>query len=530
MCRLQANQFSGQHCDCRILLLPVTMIIIDWVPAVGVSEHFGKERYGGIEKKMNRKSIITASLFSLIFIIWTNFEIRASQEPEWAIENSYTYDIQIDGSANFEQGNMELTLTADDVVYEVVDFGIRSFSHGSMATHEVYIVSFSGSGFASGTADITEPVQLNAPVEIRNALYEGEMWITTEGLATAKIYRHIAGECWIKPFFAWQYAGPVDLWENEEYDPPLQDVQFPASVGDEWEDDLILYAFGQISAYLEIYGIPFYINEPFDQSQNFTLQAENEIEEWKNQCWSYRIFHDDFYSNASERYWYCPEALWFSAKNLQQITVSGSGLNIESLDMNLTSYSVVTPTPYLSPTPGPTGSATPEVTSTPSSTSTSTVTPTCTSQPSKTPDETPAATLTPEDTAPTNPPVTPTAGPSPEPGTITVDLMLNQELFYAGDTFLLRLKITNNKADMTLLEFILLDVYGAYWYYDGWTEQVDYVELFIPFGYDQDETILEFEWPPDTGAADDIRFWSALVNPVGMTLVSNVDSVVFSYR
>ncbi len=213
------------------------------------------------------------------------------------------------------------------------------------------------------------------------------------------------------------------------------------------------------------------------------------------------------------------------------------------------------PVPTSTPTVPPTMTPTPPPTSTPTSTftpvPTSTFTPTFTPVPTDTPSPVPTSTPTqpdeptatptpiPSNTAtPTTGPGTPTNTPQPE-STATptatpaeeyvFDLQLNKAMFEPWDHFLLSTVVTNNSATLEADEYILLDVYGEYWFWPSWGKELDFQRRTFEGGQVYEDTILDFWWPADSGTADGLRFYGALLDPAATTLIGNVDMVEFGY-
>ncbi len=580
---------------------------------------------------MKCRQIFFVAFFFLFFQIAVDSALGDAQKPDWAIGNSYTFNLNIEASAVFDGGSIDLTCWSDSIPYSVTGMDVKTLTHGSQATHEVYILEYSGGISASGTANITDPIQLNAPVELRNASIDGEVWIRTSDLATVKYYRHITGECWVKPLFVWQYAGPTEIWENEEYDPPTQDIYFPASVGDVWTNYLTIYAFGHTYADLEVFGIPFLIDEDFDDSQDFMFESSTLLQEWMNSCWSYKAYHADSLSDAAETYWYCPESLWFSKFLIQNLVIGDSGLNVEGVEMNLVNYSVTTatPGPTDTPTQAPTSTPTltptqpPTLTYTPTQESTATDTPTAilTDTPSATPTHTPTGnptatptepppptstpTLTPtEPTAPTSTPtLTPTEPPfptstptrtpteipteSPEPtfsptSTYTntppptrtptrtptdyptiqstpsatpyipttpsitptyiftmvptttpepftgVRIRLNSTYFTPGDYFDLKVLLGNEGTTRDVDLYVLLEVYGQFWFYPNWTQELDSYPTYLRRGFSLLD-ILAFEWPDVPDAATGLHFISAVTQRNNFNIIGEYDMIEWGF-
>jgi len=190
-------------------------------------------------------------------------------------------------------------------------------------------------------------------------------------------------------------------------------------------------------------------------------------------------------------------------------------------------------------TPVPTGTATDTFTPIPP-TETPTATPT-TEPPTLTPSPTTPPNPTDTPTTPPNPTNTPTNTPTPEPtttgtpeptatftGELTISIQLNQTVFYPNDLYDFSVKVDNqNPGQMPADQFILLDVWGIYYFWPTWTLNLDYNTLTFESGL-QTQSILSFTWPEAVGSASDIGWWAALFH-VGTYDFYSYDHAVFSY-
>lgn len=186
-------------------------------------------------------------------------------------------------------------------------------------------------------------------------------------------------------------------------------------------------------------------------------------------------------------------------------------------------FPTVTPTADPTTTPAP---PTPDPTVTPSP-----PLPTQTPEPTATDTQTPTATMAPP--APTESPIptnTPTSLPTSPPYIPGVHLLLSQDLFMPGDIFLLSAQVTpelGTPIPATL--WIILDIYGSYWFGPGWTQDLDWYSLgrldsiII-------KTILEFTWPPDCGSLYDIAFWGAMLHAETWELIGTYDRKLFGFH
>ena len=162
------------------------------------------------------------------------------------------------------------------------------------------------------------------------------------------------------------------------------------------------------------------------------------------------------------------------------------------------------------PTPDPTITPTPESTDTPEPAPTSTpVVPT----------RTPQSTAT----------GTPIQTPTPRPGS-GVQLHLSGNLFREGDRFALNARVANmDPSPVDGCLFVILDVYGAYWFAPSWSESIDAYELTGLLGI-QMLSVLQFDWPSVSGAAEGLVFWGGFVEQTDVELFGYYDRVEFGYR
>lgn len=167
---------------------------------------------------------------------------------------------------------------------------------------------------------------------------------------------------------------------------------------------------------------------------------------------------------------------------------------------------------YLTPSP----TRTPTRTSTPLATQTLTPLATNSPTPTQTPGTaTPLPTCTPTSTfATSTPPVTST--PAPECSTLGVTLWMPTHLFRPGHLCMLLAFICNPTTTTysNVPLFVVLDVYGFYYYFKEWTENPDHllIESLRP-GELQMEIIPPFVWPAGAGSLEDLYFYGAMTDP-----------------
>lgn len=200
--------------------------------------------------------------------------------------------------------------------------------------------------------------------------------------------------------------------------------------------------------------------------------------------------------------------------------VSELGYYVDDISICGRTLPPITPTPLPTWTPLP---PTPTVTATP----TVTPTPTLTGTPSPLPPtETPSA-------QPTQPPETPTPEPTstPLPGTFSASLTLNQTFFEVNDPFLLQLSITNRTlTTYDLDQYLILDVYGLYFFHPSWGPLLDYTTKTIPPNYIATDTVLDFIWPSGAGTAMNLRFWLGFLQTGTQDLVGQINYTEFGYN
>jgi hypothetical protein len=223
-----------------------------------------------------------------------------------------------------------------------------------------------------------------------------------------------------------------------------------------------------------------------------------------------------------------PDELWYAEYTSDQWTIYA-----EWEPLYPTSTPTATPTAHPTSTPSPTAS--------PSSPPVPTVTPTSlpTDTPSPFPTETPAVTPTPTMTAepdtpvPTESPVpteTPSPVPTSTPETAGVELMISQSDFQPGDVFRLDARIVPEPDTLQMATlWIILDVYGSYWFGPGWTQSPD-CYILPEFDKPVEEKILYFVWPDNCGEASGLAFWGAVLNADSNELIGDYDKVYFSYQ
>ncbi|MBN1355374.1 VCBS repeat-containing protein [bacterium] len=180
---------------------------------------------------------------------------------------------------------------------------------------------------------------------------------------------------------------------------------------------------------------------------------------------------------------------------------------------------------------GPTNTPTETSTATPTAIPTDTPPVPPTGTPSVPPSNTPSDSPTPEPTVTAT--VTPSAEPSPSPTSVTgVRLEMPSEYFSHGNTCWLTAFLGNGEGvpmdDVPL--FVILDIYGMFWFWDDWTQAVDYKRVELPVQGATHTIIPDFIWP-DTGdqTLSGIVFWSAITDETITSILGEIGKWTFGF-
>ena len=77
--------------------------------------------------------------------------------------------------------------------------------------------------------------------------------------------------------------------------------------------------------------------------------------------------------------------------------------------------------------------------------------------------------------------------------------------------------------------FVILDVYGQYFFAPSFGE-FDYYEEVFPEGETIITVLPEFNWPPDTGSASGIIWYGAMTDPAVTELFGTLGTFEFGWR
>ncbi len=130
---------------------------------------------------------------------------------------------------------------------------------------------------------------------------------------------------------------------------------------------------------------------------------------------------------------------------------------------------------------------------------------------------------------------TPTPGPSPTPvpETLVFDLDMGAYSFAGGDTCYLDLDTVNSGTALSADLYVILEVYGMYWFYPSWSsldQGIDYEPRDFPFDEPETLVIIPVFTMPDVSSAGPFHFFAAAFLPDTLsvdTMVSNLASVEF---
>ncbi len=122
---------------------------------------------------------------------------------------------------------------------------------------------------------------------------------------------------------------------------------------------------------------------------------------------------------------------------------------------------------------------------------------------------------------------TPTPTPIPWMGT---QVIMSSDRFKAGDQFKLDVFCMGNPGDQYAEMFVVLDVFGDFWFWPLWTP--DLQGLLIALQPEQPVTfsILDFQWPHgDFGEVTGLKFWAAICRPGTFQAIGEIGWVEFGY-
>lgn len=113
---------------------------------------------------------------------------------------------------------------------------------------------------------------------------------------------------------------------------------------------------------------------------------------------------------------------------------------------------------------------------------------------------------------------------------VTYDLRVNDANVAAGLPFVLFREWVNHSSEPAAVdEYIVLDVYGLYWFWPSWSQSIDNRSQTVLADKREAENLLYFIWPEGAGSASGLMFWGVLLDPDTMSIVGNYDNVTWGY-
>lgn len=113
-----------------------------------------------------------------------------------------------------------------------------------------------------------------------------------------------------------------------------------------------------------------------------------------------------------------------------------------------------------------------------------------------------------------------------------VTLLMPSTTFFPGVPCYLLAQVCNHEVtplpDIPL--FVLLDVYGEYWFAPAWSQGITYYVLTLPVGPTLITVIPQFLWPAGVGSASGIYFHAALTDQAITTLIGVMSSYQFGWQ
>ena len=94
---------------------------------------------------------------------------------------------------------------------------------------------------------------------------------------------------------------------------------------------------------------------------------------------------------------------------------------------------------------------------------------------------------------------------------------------------MLELEVTRTGGTVTVDEYLLLDVYGIYFYAPTWTETLNFETKTYYDGFNETREIFRFNWPQVDGHASNRFFYAGCLYTGTADLIGNVEAVSFGY-
>ncbi|MBN1552195.1 hypothetical protein JW979_12045, partial [bacterium] len=126
--------------------------------------------------------------------------------------------------------------------------------------------------------------------------------------------------------------------------------------------------------------------------------------------------------------------------------------------------------------------------------------------------------------------LTTNSGNLPPENTRGVDLLLNSELFQAGDPFKLRAVCQDPGFSYPADLYVILDVYGDFFFFPTWSKTPDSYRVNLDSSKPVAVFVLDFSWPAGiSGSANGLVFWGGMQDPETGEIIGQIDAEVFGY-
>jgi hypothetical protein len=463
--------------------------------------------------------MISRTILGIIFILITvTVQTSAYDLPQW--NPGMWWDLDSFWSADFNTAiPAELDFFEQNCRYSITGIETRQLQQGSQSFHDVYVIEYSGLLYGDGHIHWSDPFPLTLAVRVPDTQVTGEVLVDTETLHIMSWSRTFNGIFESLQGNEWEQIGEISVLLTKEWDPSRKLCQFPLELNDTWSDMNTMYWFGDYRLYADLFSNPVNDIQSFNSSSMDSYSALAETLEEVNALQCVRVVHTAS-EEQSETVWYSPDAGW-NARFRSSGTAETGKLFLVSWEYDILEYGDEPATPEPTRTPVP-----PTVTPTRPPPTDPPPTPTGT-QP------TPTATYTlppwiPPTWTPTAGPPTPT--PTPPQDRPSIYIQSNQPVYHAGDHMILTTTITNPTGGIFIMEYIIFELDGAFWFWPEWGEDVTGKFRIIPGESSYpDEVIMEFDWPEIPMSIEDLTFWAIMTVPTGFEIIGDFGFCTFSY-
>lgn len=409
----------------------------------------------------------------------------AADLPTWHVNESMRTEQTVAASGTIASpeatGTFNATLNVQASQWVVSEIGTKS--RVNCGAYNAYVLSFDNCTMAgTGHANISVPIIFDADIRLDNGTVSGEIWIKADDLSP--MYYSLSAHANVSAYLfnQWVDLGTADITNiSIEFCDFMKDFEWPLDVGKNWSTNVNAFITGHVAVDLVVLGIPFQTAMDFDAQQSFGFAGGCTGMESMNGCNSYKSVLNNSAGSGQMTNHYCPAFMWYAKKSLTgfhfEDAVEGYSFDVSEITWNVLEA-------YRSPTPTPAGTSTP----TPTPTGTQT--------------------------------------------TQMVDIKLSKTMFYPNDQFLLTLDVNNSGSNMTADTFIILEVLGMYYFWDGWTQDFDFRSEMYPAGLTS-KTIFDFPWPSGAGTlTEGLAFYGALFQPglIDVEHMYGLDSVSFGFQ